>query len=51
MLDSTPRFMRSGRDLAEWLHRDFTYQGFLNAGLILLSFGPGALDKANPYRT
>ena len=50
-LENTPRFMRSGRDLTEWVHRDFTYQAFLNAALILLSFGPGALDKANPYRT
>lgn len=50
-LDSTPRFMRSGRDHSEWLHRDFTYQGFLNAALVLLSFGPGLLDSANSYRS
>lgn len=47
--DSTLRFIRNGRDLSEWLHRDFTYQGFLAACLILLSFGQGALDRANPY--
>ena len=50
-LDATARYIRNGRDLAEWVHRDFTYQGFLNAALILLGFGAPALDKANPYRT
>jgi membrane-associated phospholipid phosphatase len=31
------------------VHRDFTYQAFLNAGLILLSLGNAALDTNNPY--
>ncbi len=48
--DSHPRYIRHNRDLAEWDHRDFTYQGFLNAALILLSFGSPALDDANPYQ-
>ena len=48
--DSTPRYIRTNRDLAEWDHRDFTYQGFLNAALILLGFGSRALDDANPYK-
>lgn len=48
--DPSLRYIRNGRDLAEWLRRDFTYQGFLNAALILLSFGPNALDDANPYK-
>jgi hypothetical protein len=49
IFDPTPRYIRNGRDLAEWDHRDFTYQGFLNAALILLAMGPAALDAANPY--
>jgi hypothetical protein len=49
VLDPVPRYLRNGRDLSEWVHRDFTYQGFLNAALILLGFGGGALDAANPY--
>jgi membrane-associated phospholipid phosphatase len=49
VFDPVPRYIRSGRDLAEWDHRDFTYQGFLNAALILLALGPAALDAANPY--
>jgi hypothetical protein len=49
VFDPLPRFIRNGRDLGEWLHRDFTYQGFLTACLILLSFGEKALDQTNPY--
>src|SRR6266508_6966520 len=48
--DPTPRHIRNGRDLAEWVHRDFTYQGFLGAALILLSYGVQVLDDANPYK-
>lgn len=47
--DPTPRYLRSGRDLGEYVHRDFTYQAFLNACLILLSFGRAALDTTSPY--
>ncbi|HXG64150.1 MAG TPA: vanadium-dependent haloperoxidase [Blastocatellia bacterium] len=49
--DATPRYIRNGRDLSQYLHRDFSYQAFLNAALILLSFGGAALDDANPYKT
>jgi hypothetical protein len=47
-LDTTPRYIRSGRDLAEWVHRDFTYQGPLNAALILLGLG-ARTNVGNPY--
>lgn len=50
-LDSTPRYLRNGRDLGEYVHRDFTYQAFLNAALILLGYGGAALDDANPYKS
>ncbi|HEX3144476.1 MAG TPA: vanadium-dependent haloperoxidase [Pyrinomonadaceae bacterium] len=50
-LDPTPRYIRNGRDLSEYVHRDFTYQAFLNAALILIGFGGAALDDANPYKT
>jgi hypothetical protein len=49
--DATPRYLRSGRDISEWLHRDFSYQGSLGAALILLSMGPTALDDNNPYKS
>src|SRR5262245_6739079 len=48
--DSTLRFIRNGRDMTEWAHRDYSYQGFIVAALILLGYGPAALDDANPYK-
>jgi len=45
----TPRYILNGHDLSEWVHRDFSYQAFLDAALILLSFGAPALDAGNPY--
>jgi membrane-associated phospholipid phosphatase len=49
--DPVSRYIRNGRDLAEWVRRDFPYQAFLNATLILLSFGANALDDGNPYKS
>ena len=40
------RYILRGRDLGEYVHKDFSYQAYLNAGLICLSLG--ALDP-NPY--
>jgi hypothetical protein len=53
--DPTPRFIRNGRDLGEWSHRDFSYQGPLVACLILVGYlarhGPQqVLAATNPYR-
>jgi hypothetical protein len=53
--DPVPRYIRNGRDMSEWAHRDFTYQGAQVATLILLDYGrqPGGiqtLDDANPYK-
>jgi len=52
--DPTPRFIRNGRDLGEWSHRDFSYQGPLVAALILLDYlaryGRKVLADTNPYR-
>lgn len=50
-LDRALRYIRNGRDLAEYVHLDFSYQAFLNACLILLGLGTAALDDANPYKT
>ena len=51
IFQTVPRFISNGRDLAEWVHRDFSYQAFLVAALILLSFGQAAIDDSNPYKT
>lgn len=50
-IDPTPRYISNGRDLAEYVHVDFSYQAFQSAALILLGFGGGALDDKNPYKT
>lgn len=47
--DEVPRFIRSGRDLGEYDHRDFTYQAFLSAALIALKAGT-LPDGGNPYK-
>jgi len=44
-------FIRNGRDLATHVHNDYPGQSAINAALILLSYGPDALDDNNPYKT
>ena len=47
--DDRRHYLRNGRDLGESVHRDFTYQAPLTAGLILFKIGaPG--DGGNPYQ-
>ena len=48
--ESTARYIRNNRDLAEWVHRDFPFQAGLAAAMILLET-PGATDLGDPYRT
>lgn len=45
--DSTERYIRNAHYLAEWTHKDFSYQGFLNAALILM--GMGSARDPHPY--
>lgn len=49
--DSTRRYIRNGRDLAEWVHYDFPYQAYLSAALILLDTGPATILNCNPFRS
>jgi len=49
VFDTTPRYIRNNRDLAEYLHRDFTYQAYSLAALLLGSFGNPALAPNNYY--
>jgi hypothetical protein len=48
--DTTPRFICSARELAEYVHRDFSFQAYMNAALIMLALGKDALSPTNPYR-
>jgi len=47
--DPRPRYIRAGRDLGEYVHRDFTYQSYLGAGLAALEMG-ALPDGGNPYK-
>ncbi|MFM8395184.1 MAG: vanadium-dependent haloperoxidase, partial [Acidobacteriota bacterium] len=46
--DPVRRYIRNGRDLAEWVHLDLVFQPFLNAALILLGLR-APVDEKNPY--
>ncbi len=46
--DTVPRYIRNGRDLAEWVHLDVFFQPYLNAALILNGM-KAPVDDANPY--
>lgn len=47
--DPTQHFIRTPRDLSEYVHKDTPGQAIRNAALILNSFGANALDRSNPY--
>src|SRR5262249_17017074 len=48
--DATPRFICSARELTEYVHRDFSFQAYMNAALVMLALGKDALSPTNPYR-
>lgn len=48
--DPTPRYIRTSRDLAEWVHNDFSYQCGVNAIQVLSSIAC-PLNKGNPYKS
>ncbi len=48
VFDPTPRYLHNGRGVAEYVHRDFTYQAYLHACLILLAMH-APLKVDNPY--
>ena len=47
--EDTPRYIRTGRDLGEYVHRDFTYQAYLGACLMLFRMS-APLDGGIPYQ-
>jgi hypothetical protein len=46
--DSTPRYLRNGRDLAAYTRVDVLYQGYFTAFLVLAGLG-AAPNPGNPY--
>ncbi|NGX39436.1 MAG: hypothetical protein KR126chlam1_00765 [Chlamydiae bacterium] len=49
MHDPVPRFIRTARDLSEYVHVDSPGQSALSALFFLNNLGPTALDPNNPY--
>jgi hypothetical protein len=49
ILEATPRYINNMRAMSEYVHMDVAFQAFFNAAMIITSFGPDALDPANPY--
>lgn len=49
--DPTLRYIRNGRDLAEYVHYDFAYQAYLSAALILINSGPSAVLNCNQFKS
>ncbi len=47
--DPTHRYIRNGRDMGEYVGRDFLYQPYLNAALILTRLLRLPFDSNNPY--
>jgi hypothetical protein len=45
-----PRWVATNSDLAAYVHRDFSFQAYMHAALIALSYGAQALSPTNPYR-
>ena len=48
IFDSVRRYMRMGRDIAQWVHVDVLFQGYFQAFLCLAGLG-APFDAANPY--
>ncbi len=48
-LDLDVRYIRNSRDLAWYVHQDFSFQAYSNACHLLLSWGRAAINPANPY--
>jgi len=46
--DPTPRYMRSGRDIGQWVHVDVLFQAYFQAFLVLAGAN-APVDDANPY--
>lgn len=48
VIDPVSRYMRMGRDMAQWVHIDVLFQGYFQAFLVLAGLG-APFDDGNPY--
>jgi hypothetical protein len=45
------RYLRNGRDLAEFVHYDFAYQAYLGAALILINANAKSIHNCNQFKS
>lgn len=48
VFDPTPRYLRNGRDIGEWVHIDVLFQAYFQAFLCIAGMGV-PFDAGNPY--
>ena len=48
IMDPTPRYIRTGRDMGQWVHVDVLFQAYFHAFLVLAGAG-APFDDGNPY--
>lgn len=48
IFDPIPRYMRTGRDIGQWVHIDVLFQAYFHAFLVLAGAG-APFDDGNPY--
>jgi hypothetical protein len=47
--DTTPRYIRSARDLVHFVHTDYSYSPYYLPTWLLIGYGPLIYDESNPY--
>lgn len=47
----TSTYIFTGREMGTYVHKDYSTEAWMNAALILSSYGNAALDPNNPYAT
>jgi len=50
IFDPTPRYIRNGRDIGQWVHIDVLFQGYFQAFLVIAGTLGVNADSGNPYR-
>ncbi|MBV8198793.1 MAG: phosphatase PAP2 family protein [Candidatus Eremiobacteraeota bacterium] len=50
IVNGSARWLATTGDLAAYVHKDFSFQAFVHAALIAMSYGNEALSPTNPYR-
>jgi membrane-associated phospholipid phosphatase len=51
LFDPTPRYMRNGRDIGQWVHVDVLFQGYFQAFLVMSGTLGVPADSGNPYNS